>query len=281
MGHLELPEVSSAAARRWIGRLARRSRGRCRVQVADGRVLTTNPDGRPLYLDGRDTSVTPSVLARGGYEPGSTRLLCRLTRTGARVLEIGANVGWHTLLMAERIGPAGRLVAFEPNPEAFDLLHLNVFVNGYWDRCRLEPVALSDHIGMASLHVAGSFLGSGRLRPFSPSDLAWQHQDERHFDVEVTTLDQAVADDPRFDLVKIDVEGAEPRVFAGAADLLAANPHLKLVMEFTPNQHGPEMLDWLRAAGFTLWSISRAGFTRPAVDRELLAEVSVDILATR
>jgi len=243
--------------------------------------LTTNPDGRPFYLDGRDTSLTPTILAGGFYEPGTTRLLCRMVHTGCRVLEVGANVGWHSLLVAERIGPSGRLVAFEPNPEAFELLHLNLFVNGYWDRCRLAPVALSDVSGTAKLHVAGSFLASGRLLPFSAGDLAWAQQRDHAFDVRMSTLDEAVADDPRFQVVKIDVEGAEPRVFAGAAEFFAANPHLQIVLEFTPKVHGQELLDWLRSAGFTLSAISRAGIPSPAVDRELLAKSSVDILASR
>jgi FkbM family methyltransferase len=276
-----VPEVSAVAARRLLGRLVRRAQGRCRVQVGDGRVMTTNPDGRPFYVDGRDTSLTPSILALGRYEPGTTHLMCRMVHSGCRVLEVGANVGWHTLLVAERVGHGGRVVAFEPNPVAFELLHLNLFVNGYWDRCRLEPIALSDVPGTAELHVAGSFLGSGRLRPFTESDLAWSHQPEHTFEVRVSTVDEAVADDPRFDVVKVDVEGAEPRVFAGATEFFAANSHLRIVMEFTPSQHGPEMLEWLRAAGFTISSISRAGIPRPAVDHELLAESSVDILATR
>ncbi len=276
-----VPEVSPVAARRWVGRLARRAHGRCRVPVGEGRVLTTNPDGRPFYVDGRDTSVTPSILAQGFYEPGTTRLLCRMVRTGCRVLEIGANVGWHTVLAAERTGPKGRVVAFEPNPEAFELLHLNLFVNGYWDHCRVERVALSEVSGKADLHVVGSFLGSGRLQPFTEGDLVWHQQDDHKFEVTTSTLDEAVRDNPRFDVVKIDVEGAEPRVFAGAAEFFAANPHLQMVMEFTPRQHGREMLDWLRGAGFILHSISRSGIPRRVLDGDLLAQKSVDILASR
>jgi FkbM family methyltransferase len=277
-----IPEVSPVAARRWVGRLARRAHGRCQVSLGDNRVLTTNPDGRPFYLDGLDTSVTPSILARGFYEPGTTRLLCRMAHSGGRVLEVGANIGWHTLLLADRVGPEGRVVAFEPNPAAFELLHLNLFVNGFWRRCRLEQLALSDASGSAELHVVGSFLGSGRLVPFDEGDLAWHQQRDHSFSVKVATLDEAVADDPRFDIMKIDVEGAEPRVFAGATEFFAANPRLNIVLEFTPRQHGQELLDWLHGAGFALHWISRAGMTTPAVDRELLlARPSVDILASR
>jgi FkbM family methyltransferase len=225
--------------------------------------------------------LTPSILAAGFYEPGTTRLLCRMVHTGFRVLEVGANVGWHTLLLAERVGPTGRVVAFEPNPEAFELLHLNLFVNGYWRRCRLEPVALSDTSGTEELHVVGSFLGSGRLQPFSESDLAWHRQGDHLFEVKVSTIDEAVADDPRFDVLKIDVEGAEPRVFAGATEFFAANPHLRIVLEFTPRQHGQELLDWLRTAGFELSAISRYGTLSRAVDKELLGRIAVDILASR
>jgi FkbM family methyltransferase len=204
-----------------------------------------------------------------------------MTRTGSRVLEVGANIGWHTLLVAERVGPSGRVVAFEPNPLAFTLLHLNIFVNGYWDRCRVEQLALSDSAGTADLHVVGSFLGSGRLRPFNAGDLAWHHQTDHSFQVRMSTLDEAVGDDPHFDILKIDVEGAEAQVFAGAAEFFKSNPRLSIILEFTPRHHGPEMLAWLRGEGFLLYSISRAGTLTPVIESELMRSLTSDILARR
>jgi FkbM family methyltransferase len=241
--------------------------------------LTVNPDGRPLYVDANDTSVTPSILMRRLYEPGTTRLLCRLARTGHRILEVGANIGWHTLLAAERVGSTGRLVAIEPNPVPFDLLYLNVFVNGYADHCHLAQLALADAPGNATLHTAGSFLGSGRLEPFTAGELAWQRQPETVVDVEVSTLDELLGESLHFHVLKIDVEGAEPLVFAGGPQFFAENPALQMIMEFTPNRHGPELLDWLHEHRFCLYSISRLGIPERVSDQELLAGSARDIFA--
>jgi FkbM family methyltransferase len=278
------------AGRRWLRgddlnrvlrRAGRRLIARGTVPLPNGRVLTTNPDGRFLYVDGHDTSLTPSILLRRRWEPGVTRLFCRLLGAGDHVLEVGSNIGWYTLLAAERVGPEGRVFAFEPNPTAFDLLQTNVFVNGLWDRCRLDRRALSDRDGTATLHVAGSFLGSGRLRPFTAGDLVWQQQPDSVIESEAVTLDEVLTGQ-EIDIMKVDVEGSEPDVFAGGDKFFAANESLRLVFEYTPGEHGPELLRWMRGQRFELHTINRLGRTRVLHDDEALAGcLNIDLLAVR
>jgi FkbM family methyltransferase len=274
-------DACRASLTRHMRRAARRLVARGTVPLGDGRVLTTNPDGRFLYVDGHDTSLSPSILLRRRWEPGVTRLFCRMVRAGDHVLEVGSNIGWYALLAAERVGPKGRVSAFEPNPRAFELLHTNVFVNGLWERCCLDRRALSDHDGTATLHVAGSFLGSGRLRPFTAGDLAWQRQPDTAIEIETVTLDEALAGE-RIDLMKIDVEGSEPDVFAGGEKFFAENESLRLIFEYTPREHGPELLRWLRGERFELHTVNRLGRTRALHDEHALAEfATVDLLAVR
>ena len=275
---------SSAAVRsaQVARRLVRRGLARGTFSLNEDRVLTTNPDGRILYLDAADTSVTPSILTRRNYEPGTTRLLRRLVRPGSRVIEIGANIGWHTLTCAERVGPGGLVRAFEPNPRIFDILHTNIFVNAFWDRCVLEQRALGRSAGEAVLRIPGSFSGGANLRDRDASALAWMHQDDVNVTVEVTTLDLALADNLSYDVMKIDAEGFEPEIFAGGESFFDANPGLKMIMEFTPSMHGTDMLEWIAGRGLHVHAIDRLGRTHRIGDTaSLMHHMSVDLFITR
>ena len=248
----------------------------------ESRVLTTNPDGHALYLDAADTSLTPVILTRRMYEPGTTRLMRRLVRSGSRVVEVGANIGWYTLLCAERVGPTGSVHSFEPNPRTFEILHTNVFINGLWDRCQLEQRALGRSPGQAMLRVPGTYSAGSNLRPSDPGALAWMHQNEIEVTVDVATLDDALGDNVHCDLLKIDVEGFEAEVFAGGEKFFAANPRLKVIMEFTPAQHGVAMLDWMRSDGRQIHEIDRFGRTHRTADpMRLMDRPSLDVLLTR
>lgn len=247
-------------------RLARRHVARGTFALSENRVLTTNRDGRMLFLDPSDTSLTPIILTHRSYEPGTSRLLGRIVRPGSRVVEVGANIGWHTLIAAERVGPHGLVKAFEPNPRLFDLLHVNVFVNNLWGHCFVEQSAVGRAVGKAVLRVPGTFSGGGNLRDPEPSALFWMHQDETEITVNVTTLDEALADNLHYDVLKLDVEGFEAEVFEGGRAFFAANPDLKIIMEFTPRQHGEAMLQWITSQGKHIHTIDRFGRTHRVTD---------------
>jgi FkbM family methyltransferase len=265
-----------------VRRLARRRLARGTFALGENRVLTTNPDGLCIYLDAFDTSLTPMILTRRTYEPGTTRLLSRIVRPGSRVVEVGANIGWHTLIAAERVGPSGMVKAFEPNPRMFDILHTNVFVNALWDRCFVDQRAVGRSAGQAVLRVPGTYTGGANLRDFDAGALAWMHQDETEVTVSVTTLDDALADNLHYDVLKIDVEGFEPEVVAGGESFFAANPDLKMIMEFTPSQHGEAMVRWAADQGKQLHTIDRFGRTHRVSDPLTLMEhLSLDVFIVR
>ena len=88
-------------------------------------------DGLTMYLNPRDRVITPSMLAYGTWEPVETSLLLDNLRPGDTVIDVGANVGYYTLLAARKVGPRGKVVAFEPDPESFSFLKRNVKANGF------------------------------------------------------------------------------------------------------------------------------------------------------
>jgi tRNA G37 N-methylase Trm5 len=96
--------------------------------VAQLRERTVDVDGHFFYLDPHD-SLGLSVM--GSFEPAETELMRQRVRPGATVLDIGANIGYFTLLMARCVGPSGHVYAFEPEPKNFELLQHNVRRNNY------------------------------------------------------------------------------------------------------------------------------------------------------
>src|SRR5262249_36832247 len=97
-----------------------------------------------------DTCDSLELSIHGIYEPAETRFVEANVPRGGCVLDIGANIGYYTLLFARAVGPAGRVFAFEPEPENFDLLRQNVRSNGY-ENVRMENLAVADENGWLNL----------------------------------------------------------------------------------------------------------------------------------
>ncbi len=276
MRHGLAPAVSRRARR-----VVRRALTKGSFVLGD-RILTVNPDGHRLYLSPADLSLTPTILTRRFYEPGTTRFLSRTIRPGFHVVDIGANVGWHTLMAAERVGSTGVVWAFEPNPQSFALLHDSIFINGLWDRCHAVQAAVGRQDGMATLFTPGDFFGGARLRSFSEGELAWQRQVETTSPVEVLTLDRIYQQAGTIDLIKMDIEGAEPDVLAGGAVCLSECRTLTLVLEYTPKVHGQQLLLLLESYGFALHTVNRWGMTTLVKAKDVAApDGSFDLVACR
>ncbi|HEY6472752.1 MAG TPA: FkbM family methyltransferase [Acidimicrobiales bacterium] len=161
-----------------------------------------------LLCDAADAAVTPG-LRSGAYEPHMTAVFERHCRPGMTVVDVGANLGYFSLLAARLVGPGGRVVALEPNSENCRLLLSSVRRSGVAN-VELLPVAADHAPGWAyySTHVGSN----GGL--IDDADLL------AHFGVVVPTfrLDDLV--EGPVGLLKMDVEGAEGRVVAGATRII-------------------------------------------------------------
>jgi FkbM family methyltransferase len=241
------------ALARWAAGYLRRT---C-TYVGERTILTQTVLGHLLHLDAHDTSLLPSLVVRGYWEPAVTRALLRIVRPGQRVIEVGANVGYFSLLFASRVAPGGSVTAFEPNPRMVELLRRNLAANGYAAAVRVLPLAVTDRPGRATLHRLERQQGSSSLYAFTPADLQGWDDRSSPLEVEATSLDAFVPpDEPPPDLVKIDAEGAEPAILAGMQRLLERSPRVQLVIEFLPAA--------LTRAGHDAWaflgSLERLGF---------------------
>lgn len=256
---------------RWCAVYLRRT---C-TYVGDRTVLTQTVLGHLIHLDADDTSLLPCLVVRGYWEPAVTRALLRILRPGQHVIEVGANVGYFTLLFASRVAPGGSVTAFEANPRMVELLRRNLAANGLAGGVRVVPLAVTDRPGRTTLHRLERQQGSSSLYAFTPADLqAWDDRSEP-LEIGATSLDAFLAHDSRApDLVKIDAEGAEPAILAGMEKLLARSPHVQLILEHLPSAlkragHDPiGFLASLERLGFRLHEITPRGrFRSTTIDR--------------
>lgn len=184
------------------------------VEVHIGRedIVVVEVDGVSLALDRHDHAISRPIIDGTGHDPWLADVAAAHCRPGMTVVDIGANVGYFTMLAWAAVGDGGRVVAVEPRSDNCRLLLLSAGLNSAFS-IELLPVAADRNRGLAHLGVAigtnGGFVGD------DPSALL----DGRAVVVPTFPLDDLV--DGPVDLIKVDVEGAEGRVMDGAASLLA------------------------------------------------------------
>lgn len=192
--------------------------------------------GQRIILDVAEFTATSPYFGGPVYEPETTGYLARHLREGQVFVDVGANHGYFTLLAASLLGPAGQVVAFEPNPRVFTQLQAHVRQNHFEPRTSLHACALSDAPAEAArLYVSRDALNSGlsSLTPDAALLATGGLSETATVPVPVETFDRWLAASrlPRVDLVKIDVEGAEASVVAGMAQSLRAGRVRTLIVE--------------------------------------------------
>jgi FkbM family methyltransferase len=187
-----------------------------------------------------------SIYLLGGFEPRTLRRYKELIAEGFVVLDIGANVGAHTLPLAQLVGPSGKVIAFEPTKYAFDKLLANVSLNPHLsDRIIANQTLLGRSAGD---ELPGDIYSSWPLE--NASDLHSDHQGRlkstRGADVQTVDLYVERCGLDRLDFIKLDVDGHEHEVLRGAqATLERFRP--SIVLELAPYVYSekPEEFDGL------------------------------------
>jgi FkbM family methyltransferase len=185
------------------------------IRIADGRVEMTSRDGVAVVCDPDDMRMAPlEILNFGRYEPEQTRFLLGLVEDGSTVLDVGANVGWYSLLVA-RCRPRCTVHAFEPIPHTFGYLERNIALNRVTN-VHPHNLALSNTDGEADFYWEPSLLGRA-----SAADLS-DHGEARRVKRPMRRLDALLPELGlgAVDFIKCDCEGSELRVFEGGRETL-------------------------------------------------------------
>lgn len=181
-------------------------------------------DGHTIFLDESDGL---HLSTRGRHEPFYTEVLAKWIKEGDTVVDVGANIGYFSLIAARAVGARGRVYAFEPDPGNFALLKKNITVNNFDNTTPLQ-MAVSDRTGGALLFQSDDYMWDHRI--FDPGEA------RKTIPVDAVALDDYFRGiKGRIDLIKMDIQGAEGYALRGMRRLFEKNKKLVLVTEFDPS----------------------------------------------
>ncbi len=216
-------------------------------------------DGFRLFASPDDLLIGRHVLA-GQYEPEVEAVFRETLRPGMAVIDIGANIGFFTMLAASLVGPQGAVLAVEPNPDNARLIEASRRLNGF-GHVTTAALAAGRTTGLLVLNTSHSN-GTTSEPADDPRTLLGARA------VPCLAVDALVAatwTGRGVGLIKVDVEGAEYNALLGAAGIIARD-RPSIVSEFSPaampgisGVTGPEYLAWLHRQGYALSVIQPEG----------------------
>lgn len=184
----------------------------------------------------------------GEYEPLTTKIVSNIIKEGDVVVDIGANIGYYTLLFSKLVGKSGKVYAFEPESNNFCFLKKNIELNGC---CNViaEQKAVSDINGVVKLFLDETNPGAHTMID--------EHKNLHSIDVQCVTLDSYFKDmKQKPTLIKADVQGVEDRVLRGASDFVDGKIVfvLELCMDLKPDDKN--IVDILVEKGYNILGIN-------------------------
>jgi len=179
-------------------------------------------NGNKIFLD-KDDSLRLSI--NQVWEPIETDLVKKEVKKGYTVIDIGANIGYYTLLFAKLVGKEGKVYAFEPEPNNLHLLKKNIEINNYHNVI-IEQKAVSDTTKNVNLFTAKQGIGEHRI------NFSWFGNNG--IEVKAIKLDNYIKE--KIDFIKIDIEGAEYNALLGMKKILESNKDIKILVEYGKSQ---------------------------------------------
>jgi FkbM family methyltransferase len=209
-------------------------------------------DDFELYVQEHDWDIGENLIETKLYEPHVTAFLKEHLQEGMTFVDVGANIGFFTLTGATKVGKTGKVIAVECNPRNCELIYMSLHRNGF-DQVTVYPFAVGDTQKLMSFSWG-----------FSNGFVTELGQDEEAaFIVQAVTLDSLLKNESRVDVIKMDIEGSEPKAWQGMQETIAKHQPV-LLMEFFPALQervsatkADELLDRIFACGYSAGVLRR------------------------
>ena len=206
-------------------------------------------NGHKMFLDSLD-SLHLSIY--GTYETFLTSIITQEVKKGDTVVDIGANIGYHTLNFARLVGETGKVYAFEPDHDNFSILKKNVELNGY-KNVVLVNKAITNKTGRTKLYLSQKNMGAHTLLQAKGN--------KKFIEVETIRFDDYFKD-TKIDFIKVDVEGSEGLAIQSMRSFFEKTKNLKIITEFWPKGFSmigmkpEEFIDIFAKDGFKVYNVN-------------------------
>lgn len=192
-------------------------------------------NGYKLNVHHKHDGISMQLLLTGEYEPYETEIFKSYVKKGQCVIDIGANIGYYTLLAASLVGDKGKVYAFEPHPQNHNLLVNNVTENHY-NNVIIYQNAVTNENKHIQLNI-GIDQGTHSIENTRGTT-------GQSISIDGCTLDDLFQGKVKPDVIKMDIEGAETKALIGMRKMASALPNLVLLTECTPERFHELELFW-------------------------------------
>lgn len=235
--------------------------------------FTSTSEGFDLWIHPNDEILSRSIVYDKIWEPETTKLIKNIIHEGDVGIDLGANIGYFTMLMANLVGTSGKIFSFEPEPQNFEILQKNIKQN-HLKNVVANQSAIGDINGKIKLYLSNTNAGWHKVFPKQFIDY---EVSDKNIDVKICSLDKEFID-KKIDFIKMDIEGYEWNAIKGGKKILEENHDVKLIFEFFPmalraNNVKPDtVLTYLLDIGFHIYAID---------ENMRLLDFSIDDFCTR
>lgn len=180
-----------------------------------------------IYVDTRDYGIVPHLIMSGFWEQAVTDTIKRELKLGEHILEVGANFGFYTVLMANIVGESGKIYSFECNPNVFSLLTQTISINGYNKIVSLYDYAASHKEGKEEFSFSYDQIAGGNL-------IGEDERNKEKVHVKMARPSVILGDKLNdITFIRMDAEGSEALIIFGLSDFIKNKKDLRIVMEFS------------------------------------------------
>ncbi len=204
------------------------------LYFGDHTALVATRWGAKMLVDTRDAAISAWIVLDGLWETHVTGWLQETLRPGQTFVDVGANVGYFTLLGGQLVGPTGKVVAVEAHPGLAELLRRNVVMNGLYGYVTTWHRAAWSSSTTLQLHQRLNSSGASSMGAIGQEALDRLGDTEEMVEVQAVPVDDLLVGLPPVDVLKMDIEGAELQAFTGLSRTLEASPKIAVMFEWAP-----------------------------------------------
>ncbi|MEI4483115.1 MULTISPECIES: FkbM family methyltransferase [unclassified Phyllobacterium] len=227
-----------------------------------------------LYIDTRDRGFGSHILLDGYWEIWLTQFCARNVRRGMTAIDVGANFGYYSVLLADLVGETGKLLAIEPNPHAADFLKRSLDLNGFTAHSQvIEKVLGGAESASARLFVYEHEPKNARVASANFNAENARRQGGYLVEIPSITMDSLCAPLERIDFIKIDAEGSEEDIFSAIGETIERHRPM-MVIEFNAARsvNTAQFIERLANIYGVIRHLDFEGFAQPISAPELLTQ---------